>query len=297
MITFLSGGTGTPKLLQGARNILDDTEISVIVNTGEDIWYQGGHISPDVDTVMYLFAGILNTDSWWGIKDDTFTTDKILKKAFPDYYMSIGDQDRAIQILRAELLGKGMSLTSITQELSRFFSVKGNILPMSDSPWTTYVKTPKGELHFQEYWVKYRGNCGISAIFHKPEEFPLATPKVISAIRSSKAVIIGPSNPVTSIFPILSCAGVKEELEKKKVIAISPFIGDNPVSGPAAELMKIMGYSADSQGVSDIYGDIVNFFIQDTRDTIKIDGSILCDTLMKSPEIAEDLMRKILSTI
>lgn len=295
MITFLSGGTGTPKLLQGARNILNDDEISVVVNTGEDIWYQGGHISPDVDTVMYLFAGLLNTDTWWGVKGDTFTTNETLKKFNPGYYISIGDQDRAVHILRAELLGKGMKLTAITQELCRFFSAKGNILPMSDAPWTTYVRTKGGELHFQEYWVRHRGKCDISAIIHKPVDSPPATPQVIDAIRKSDMVVIGPSNPVTSIFPILSCTGVREELKKKKVIAVSPFIGDSPVSGPASQLMQTMGYSADSKGVREIYRDLVDYFIQDIRDTMKIPDSLQYDTLMKTPKIAEDLMREILS--
>ena len=111
MITFLSGGTGTPKLLEGARNVIPDSEISVIVNTGEDIWYQGGHISPDVDTVMYLFAGLLNTDTWWGVRGDSFLTHDVINKLIPDAYMSIGDKDRAVHIARAEWLKNGMTLT------------------------------------------------------------------------------------------------------------------------------------------------------------------------------------------
>lgn len=297
MITFLSGGTGTPKLLQGARNILDDADISVIVNTGEDIWYQGGHISPDVDTVMYLFAGILNTDTWWGLKGDTFITNEILMRAYPDYYISIGDKDRAVHILRAELLEKGMTLTDITKNLCGFFGAKGNILPMSDVPWTTYIRTSDGEMHFQEYWVKHRGTCEILEIIHKPPTPPLATSEVLDAIHKADAVIIGPSNPVTSILPILSCTGVREELKKKKVIAISPFIGDSPVSGPAAGLMQRTGYSADSRGVREIYGDLIDHFIQDIRDSIIVPDALHYDTLMKSPKIAEDLMREILSLI
>lgn len=116
MITFLSGGTGTPKLLEGARKFLRDSEISVVVNTGEDIWYQGGHISPDVDTVMYLFAELLNTDTWWGVKGDTFVTNEIIKNTLSDSYMSIGDRDRAVHIIRAEILKQGKTLTEVTKE-------------------------------------------------------------------------------------------------------------------------------------------------------------------------------------
>lgn len=297
MITFLSGGTGTPKLLQGARKILQDSDISVIVNTGEDIWYQGGHISPDVDTVMYLFAGILNTDTWWGIRGDTFVTNEMLGSLLHESYMSIGDRDRAIHIVRGELLKKGMRLTEITHVLCRHFSVHAHIIPMADEPWTTYVRAGDGEIHFQEYWVKHRATCPISAVIHRPHDPPRAPPEAVDAIRRADAVIIGPSNPVTSILPILSCTGIREELVKKKVIAISPFIGDNPVSGPAAELMQTMGYGADSRGVKDVYADLIDIFVQDTRDPTDIPGSYRYDTLMKTPEIAEDLMRKVFSLV
>ncbi|MGV8108125.1 2-phospho-L-lactate transferase [Methanospirillum purgamenti] len=295
MITFLSGGTGTPKLLQGARRVLKDTDISVIVNTGEDIWYQGGHISPDVDTVMYLFSGMLNTTTWWGVNGDTFITHEIIRKVLSDAYMSIGDRDRAVHIIRAELLESGMTLTQVTKELCCHFGITGTILPMSDSAFTTYVRTEEGEIHFQEYWVKNRGKTPILSVIHKPEKQPSATDEVLKAIRNAEAIVIGPSNPVTSILPILSCTGVREELARKKVIAISPFIGDSPVSGPAKELMQSIGYQADSGGVRTLYGELIQIFIQDTRDTVSVPGSIRHDTLMKSPEIAEDLMKMILS--
>jgi len=297
MITFLSGGTGTPKLLEGARNVIPDSEISVIVNTGEDIWYQGGHISPDVDTVMYLFAGLLNTDTWWGVRGDSFLTHDVLKTLLPASYMSIGDKDRAVHIARAEWLKKGMTLTRVTQQLCSHFGVSATILPMSDSPYTTYVRTAKGDIHFQEYWVRYRGNTDIYAVLHVPDEQPPATPEVIDAIRKAEVVIIGPSNPVTSILPILSCTGVREELAQKKVIAISPFIGEGPVSGPAAQLMKTMKYPADSTGVRALYADLVDVFIQDERDTAQVPGSVRLDTLMKTPAIAERLMREILTRL
>lgn len=295
MITFLSGGTGTPKLLEGARNVIPDSEISVIVNTGEDIWYQGGHISPDVDTVMYLFAGLLNTDTWWGVRGDSFLTHDVIKKLIPDAYMSIGDKDRAVHIARAEWLKNGMTLTQVTEKLCSHFGISATILPMSDSPFTTYVRTAQGDIHFQEYWVRYRGSTEISAVIHVPDKQPPATPEVTLAIRRSDMVIIGPSNPVTSILPILSCTGVREELAKKKVIAISPFIGDGPISGPAAQLMRTMEYPADSTGVRALYADLVDVFIQDERDTAKVPGAVRLDTLMKTPVIAEYLMREILS--
>ena len=296
MITFLSGGTGTPKLLEGAREILKDPEISVIVNTGEDIWYLGGHISPDVDTVTYLFAGILNTKTWWGISGDTIYTHEIVSKFLPDAFITVGDKDRAFQITRGEFLKGGKTLTEVTKIFCRQFNISARILPMTDNPWITHVRTPEGNMHFQEYWVKHRGRVPISAVCHEPEESPYATDAALSAVREAEFIVIGPSNPVTSIMPILSCKGVKETLITKKVIAISPFIGEQPISGPAGELMKTIGYKADSTGVYQLYKNYTKqlFFIQDIRDPVIVPGSIRLNTLMKTPEVARDIMREIL---
>jgi LPPG:FO 2-phospho-L-lactate transferase len=296
MITFLSGGTGTPKLLEGVRKIIKDLEISVIVNTGEDIWYLGGHISPDVDTVTYLFAGILNTQTWWGIAGDTTFTHEIVSKFLPEAFITVGDKDRAIQIIRGELLKRGRTLTEITTMICRHFNIFAGIFPMADTPWITHVRTPEGTMHFQEYWVKHRGRIPIQEVCHEPETSPPATDAALSALIAAEFVVIGPSNPVTSILPILSCKGVRETLKTKKVIAISPFIGEQPVSGPAGELMKTLGYKADSTGVYQLYQEYIEqlFFIQDIRDPIIVPGSIRLNTLMKSPEIASNIMKEIL---
>ena len=299
MITFLSGGTGTPKLLEGARKILKDSEISVIVNTGEDIWYQGAHISPDIDTVSYLFAGILNKETWWGVAEDTFFTHEIVNKFLPDSFIKIGDRDRAYEIIRGELLKDGKTLTEATKMICDNLKVSAGIFPMSDSPWITYIRTPEENMHFQEYWVRYRGRVPILAVCHEPEDSPHATDNVLDAIRNAECVIIGPSNPVTSILPILSCIGIKEVLKTKKVIAVSPFIGEQPVSGPAGELMKIINYNADSTGVFSLYQDFADIFlfIQDIRDTVSVPGSLRLDTLMKSPYIAKEIVKEILARV
>lgn len=297
MITFFSGGTGTPKLLQGFRRIIDDHEITVVVNTAEDMWISGNHLSPDIDTIIYLFAGILNTDTWWGIKGDTFVTHKNLVKMGIDEYIAIGDQDRAVQITRGEMLRCGMSLTEATTELCRAFGITASVLPMSDQEIATYVGTDEEEIHFQEYWVRHRGKVRIKDVIRRSPEPPQATNEVIDAIGNSDAVVIGPSNPVTSISPILECAGVKDLLEEKFVIAISPFIGDTPVSGPAAALMQAWGLEPSSKGTYNLYSDFVDVFIQDRRDRIELDGALRLDTLMTGVAKSEGLAWEIMSIV
>jgi len=298
MITFLSGGTGTPKLLRGMLDLLEERDIAVIVNTAEDIWLSGNHLSPDVDTVMYLVAGVLNTDRWWGIRDDTYITHDLLARLGIEEFIAVGDRDRAVHVARGEMLRGGMRLTEATKALCERLGVRATVLPMTDSPVTTYVKMRQGEMHFQEYWVKHRGALAIEGVVRRSREPPVATPEVIAAIEASDAVVIGPSNPVTSISPILECAGVREALRRhRRVIAVSPFIGDAPVSGPAAALMRASGREPSSAGTYGLYEDFVDIFIQDIRDPVEIEGALRLDTLMVYRGKSLDLAKSIVTLI
>ncbi|MDD1668568.1 MAG: 2-phospho-L-lactate transferase [Methanomicrobiales archaeon] len=297
MIAFLSGGTGTPKLLRGMRSLLPDREMAVVVNTAEDTWISGNHLSPDLDTVMYLFAGLADTTSWWGIAGDTFATHDALTAWGGEETLKIGDRDRAVHILRGEMLRKGVRLTDAAGLIARRMGVEAALLPMTDTPIATLLDTELGLLHFQDYWVKYRGRPQVKEIVRRFAEPPKATPEVIRAIRKADGVVIGPSNPVTSISPILECAGAMEALEEKFVVAVSPFIGDRPVSGPAADLMRAWGSEPTSQGTFDMYRDIVDVFVQDIRDTVKVDGAVRLDTLMRDKPVSEALAREILSRV
>ena len=294
MITFLSGGTGTPKLLRGVQNVMDRHEISVVVNTAEDIWISGNHISPDVDTVMYLFAGVLNTDTWWGLRNDTFTTHEEIQKMGLGEYIAIGDKDRAVHIARANMLREGLRLTNITRTLCERFGVRENVLPMTDTEVTTRVKTELGLIHYQEYWVRSKGQIPIEDVVRCSKVPPESTEEVLRAVEASDVVVIGPSNPITSITPILECKGLREALSDKFVIAVSPFIGDAPVSGPAAALMHASGFEATSAGTVACYGDLVDIFVQDIRDPVEVNGSVRFDTLMTGEEKSVGLARKIL---
>ncbi|MFZ2410052.1 MAG: 2-phospho-L-lactate transferase CofD family protein, partial [Candidatus Methanoperedens sp.] len=153
----LSGGTGTPKLIQGMRRLITDEEITVIVNTAEDISISGNLVSPDLDTVLYLFSGALDDTKWWGIKNDTFHTHLALKKIGINERLMIGDADRATQVFRSELMRKGASLTEATLQLSSMLGIKAGVLPMCDEKVDTMINTPQGLMHFQDFWVGKRG--------------------------------------------------------------------------------------------------------------------------------------------
>ncbi len=296
-ITALSGGTGTPKLLRGMRSLIGDDAISVVVNTAEDMWLSGNHLSPDIDTVMYLFAGILNTDTWWGIRDDTFITHEFLGRLDDGEFIALGDRDRAVNIARAGLLRSGHTLTEATRLLCSRLDIDAEILPMTDAEVTTYIASDEGLMHFQEFWVKRRGKVEITEILWRSDEPPVATPEVISAIENCDGVVLGPSNPVTSITPILRCGGIREALSEQFVVAISPFIGDAPVSGPAGALMRAFGKTPSSCGTLELYRDFVDVFVQDIRDEEEIEGCIRLDTLMTDQEKSRALARDICAII
>jgi LPPG:FO 2-phospho-L-lactate transferase len=294
MITFFSGGTGTPKLLLGIQKVMNRHEICVVVNTAEDIWIAGNHLSPDLDTVMYLFSGILNTDTWWGIRNDSFTTHADLQRLGTDEFITIGDHDRAVHIARGEMLRNGMRLTNATKVLCDRFGVRENVLPMTDTEVTTMIQTDLGLIHYQEYWVRAKGALPIHDVVWNFSKPPVATEEVLAAINASDTIVIGPSNPITSVLPIIQCDGIRQAISAKKVIAVSPFIGDAPVSGPAKALMQARGFEPSSLGTAACYEGLVDIFVQDIRDPVEVPCSVRYDTLMTDENKSLALSREIL---
>ncbi len=299
-IVVLSGGTGTPKLLQGLKDFVDD--LTVIVNTAEDIWISGNKICPDIDSVIYAIAGIIDDEKWWGIKGDTFKTHEQLKRLGWNEFMMIGDLDRATHIFRSELLRQGYTLTEATRKLKDAFGVKAEVLPMCEEEVATIIVTPQGEMHFQEFWVKYKSKPKVLDIYFKGIENAKATDDVIEALEDCNGVIIGPSNPITSIMPILLVKGIKDRLRLKKVIAVSPIVGNRPVSGPAAKFMRAKGYDVSPLGVADIYADFLDVLVVDNSDANLVGKCkgievVATDTIMRDKEDAKRLSEFILTLI
>jgi LPPG:FO 2-phospho-L-lactate transferase len=295
---FLSGGTGTPKLLQGIKTLIPQENITVIVNTAEDTWVSGNLVCPDIDTILYLFSNQIDEEKWWGVKNDTFHTHNTLKKLGITEQMMIGDADRATHILRSNLLREGKNLTEATRTLAAQMHIKASILPMSNDSLATLVQTEKGILHFQDFWIKEKGTPSVEKVIIKGIEDATPTAEVQQAIASEEVVIIGPSNPVTSIGPILKLRRMKTLLKDKRVIAVSPIINGKPISGPAGKLLHAEGYPVSSLGVAEYYEDIIDLFIIDQQDTTpKSEFSVpvvKTDTMMTSVEKSIKLAKKII---
>lgn len=275
----LSGGTGTPKLLMGLKELVDPEDLSVVVNTAEDIWISGNLVSPDVDTVLYTLADIVDEVRWWGIRRDSFHTTGFLRTLGNPELLSLGDNDRAIHIFRSELIRQGVTLCSATQTLATALGIKQEVLPMTDDHVSTMITTPDGEMHFQDFWVGHGGSPEVVSLRFRGIDKARPSPRFLELLEKEDQVLIGPSNPVTSICPILDLPGVREKLKRKRIVAISPLVGNKPVSGPASKFMKAVGVSGDDEGVAALLG-YPDIFVVDKSSSYRGD-CVRLDTFMR----------------
>ena len=297
MITVLSGGTGTPKLLQGITRLIDPLNITVIVNTLENSYFSGVYVTADIDTVMYTLAGIINDRTWYGIADDTFITHETLNLIGCGELLKIGDQDRAIKIQKTLLL-KNNPLSKVVDIQRNNLGIKSKIIPMSDQKSHININTNVGDLDFHQFLIELRCEPEVLSVDYNQVE---PAPGVIESIENSDMVIIGPSNPVTSIGPIISMQNVRNVLKKSYVVGVSPIIGDKPVSGPADKFMHALGYDVSSCGVANMYQNFLDKFFIDLDDIVHeeeieklISEVVVTNTNMKNIEDKMMLARNIL---
>jgi len=270
MITVLTGGTGGAKFVDGLRQVIPNEELSIIVNTGDDMQWWGLHISPDIDSIVYMLAGKLSPERGWGVERDTFFCLKTMGQMGEPAWFSVGDRDLAMHIFRSKLLADGKALSEATAEISARLGFKARVLPMSDSSIETRVLTTAGELSFEQYFVQRRYQDEVKEIRFAGASHAAPAPGVVDAIRSSEIVLLAPSNPVTSIGPILAVPGIREALRETEaeVAAVSPIVGNAAVTGPAGALLASEGFTVSIAGVADFYRDILDVLVVDTRDSL-----------------------------
>jgi len=322
MVTFLAGGTGTPKLLRGSESVFEPAETPVVCNTGDDVELSGVLVCPDIDTVLFSEGGILDRETWWGIDGDTTETHDAIAtladdaglETGPRYlpadaqtagreiarfrrfsgvaeFMQLGDRDRAIHATRTGLIDEGADLTSVTATLAEALGVERPVLPMSDDPVATIVHTPEGAMHFQEFWVHRRAGPAIESVEFRGKAAAEPTDAVLDALDSP--VVIGPSNPITSVGPMLAMGAFRAALESTPVVAVSPFVEDRVFSGPAAKLMAASGYDPSTAGVAEAY-PFADAFVLDTDDGTDLDRPVVrTDTELGDREDGERVCRAV----
>ena len=268
MIVVLTGGTGGAKFVDGLRRLLPAEELAIIVNTGDDQVWWGLYVSPDIDSIVYVLADILSSERGWGVRGDTFHCLQAMKELGEEAWFSVGDRDLATHLLRTQLLSKGQTLSQATSFIAQKLGVLSRILPMSDMRVETRIDTPAGDLSFEEYFVKRWYQDPVDAVRFAGASEAEPAPGVVEAITSAQAVLIAPSNPVTSIGPILAVPGIREALQttRSTVVAVSPIIGNAAVTGPAANLMTAQGLRVSIAGVAKAYEDFLDILIADDSD-------------------------------
>src|SRR6201997_5180739 len=306
MICVLTGGTGGAKFVDGLRQAMPAEDITIVVNTGDDLMWWGLYVSPDIDSITYVLSGLLSRERGWGVKGDTFLYLQAMGQLGEPTWFHTGDRDLAIHLLRSRLLAEGKTLSGATSTISEKLGVKARILPMSDSRVETRVDTPSGELSFEEYFVQRWYQDPVNSVRFAGASDAEPAPGVTEAILSADAVIIAPSNPITSIGPILAVPGIREALRgaRAKVAAVSPIVGNAPVAGPAGILMTAQGLPCSIAGVAKAYEEFLDVLICDTRDaraadTLRQGGlRVQCtQTLMRSADDKAALAREALSCV
>jgi LPPG:FO 2-phospho-L-lactate transferase len=322
MVTFLAGGTGTPKLLQGADAVFPPADTPVVGNTGDDVELAGHLVCPDLDTQLFLDAGLIDRETWWGIADDPHTThdelhalaeraglgteprylDETAQTAGRDLarwrrfsgvgeFMHIGDRDRAVHLTRTGLVDEGYTLTEATAALCDAFGVERDLLPMTDDPVASLVHTPHGVQHFQEWWIHRDAEPVVEKVEFRGSTEADPTDAVLEALEDP--VVVGPSNPITSIGPMLGMDWFREALSLTHVVAVSPFVEDRVFSGPAATLMEAVGYEPSTAGVAEAY-PFADAFVLDEADGTDLDRPVVrTDTRLDTREDSARVARAV----
>lgn len=267
-IAALAGGVGASKLLLGLSKIMAPEDLTIIVNTGDDVELHGLSISPDLDIVTYTLAGIVNPQTGWGIRGDTFAALKALGRLGGETWFNLGDRDLATHIQRTALLRSGATLSQAADCIRKALGLKSKIIPMSDQPVRTMIETAQGTLNFQEYLVKHKAGPKVKGIVFSGVGRAKPAPGVLEALARAEVIVICPSNPLISIGPILAVPGILDALRarRKDVLAVSPIVGGRSLKGPSDKMLLELGLEPSAQGVARLYREFAGCFVIDSQD-------------------------------
>jgi LPPG:FO 2-phospho-L-lactate transferase len=302
-ITVLAGGVGGSKLVLGLYRVMTPEDLTVIANTGDDIVLHGLHISPDPDILIYTLAGLVNPDTGWGFRGETFRALDGLKAYGREAWFNLGDRDLATHIHRTAMMHDGATLSEVIQLIRGALGVTARILPMSDDPVPTYIRADEGEMHLQEYFVRLKCEPEVRGIAFRNVEQARPAPGVIEAIKNADGIVIAPSNPLISIGPILAVPGVREALRKRRerVVAVSPLVGGKSLKGPTDKMMRELGFDVSAAGIAKLYSDVCGTMVVDETDADAASAVaafgmrvVVCPTVMRTLEDKERLARDVL---
>jgi LPPG:FO 2-phospho-L-lactate transferase len=296
----LAGGLGGSRCVDALARAAGPEQVTAIGNVGDDLELWGLSISPDLDTILYTLAGLLDEERGWGVRDETYAAMAVAGEAGRETWFTLGDRDLGLHMIRTELLQKGVPLSEVTRRLAEAMGVGARLVPATDDRLRTKIRTPDGELDFQEWFVRRRHADRVEGVRFDGAESARPAPGVLEAIAAADLVVIAPSNPFVSIQPILAVAEIQAALAGKRVAAVSPLVAGRAIRGPLAEMMVGLGYEPDACGVRALYGDLVSTFVLDRADealAAEIPGAVVCDTVMVAPERRAEVGRGLLEAM
>jgi LPPG:FO 2-phospho-L-lactate transferase len=284
LVVLLAGGTGGAKLARGMLDVVGAGRLKVVANTGDDVEVHGVHVSPDPDLVTYWLADAIDPRGW-GLRGDTWMVMDALEAAGRPAWFRLGDRDLAMCLLRTAALRAGARLTDAHSEVVRAMAVDVRVLPMSDDPVRTWVRTPAGWRGFQEFMIVDRAELAIEEVALRGVERARPTPEVLEAIAAADAIVIGPSNPVISIGPILALPGMREAMAgaRAPVVAVSPFVGGRVLKGPTGAFMRHAGLPLEARALVDLFGGLLAGIVADEGVPDAPVPALVTDTLMRDP--------------
>jgi LPPG:FO 2-phospho-L-lactate transferase len=293
-VVVLAGGTGGAKLARGMLDAVGTPErLTVIANTGDDIEIYGAHVSPDPDLVSFWLADLID-ERGWGLRDDTFAVMDGLRELGHDVWFNLGDRDLAWCLERARMLVEGLTPTAALGRLNEAIGVRAHVLPMSDDPVRTWVRSGAGWCSFQEFMIREHAEGIVEGLEFRGAEQAQPSEQALAALAGARAIVIGPSNPLASIAPILAVPGIREALAEAPapVIAVSPVVGGKILKGPTAAFMAFAALECNADGVADFYGELLDGIVAD--ENVARLPTIQIDTRMDDPSARARVARQTL---
>jgi LPPG:FO 2-phospho-L-lactate transferase len=293
-IAVLCGGLGGSRFVDSIRRATGDERVTAIVNVGDDLEILGLHVSPDLDTVLYTLAGLLDEERGWGVRYETYGALEMAERLGGESWFTLGDRDIGLHVVRTRLLRAGRPLSEVTRHLCEGLEVRVRLLPASDDPVRTFVETPAGELPFQTWFVGRSHADPVTAVRYEGADAARPAPGVVEAIEGAELVFLAPSNPFTSVLPILAVPGIREALAGRRVVAVSPLVGGRALRGPLAEMLVSLGHEPGAAGIAGVYGELVTDFVVDPADAGSMPQALVAPIVMVDPSVREEVGRAVL---
>jgi LPPG:FO 2-phospho-L-lactate transferase len=293
----LCGGLGGSRFVDALARAAGPERVAAVVNVGDDVEILGLHVSPDLDTVLYTLAGLLDEERGWGVRDETTNALELAGRLGGETWFTLGDRDIGLHLVRSRLLREGVPLSEATRRLTESLGVGVRLLPASDDPVRTFLTTPAGELDFQTWFVARRHADEVTAVRYEGAEDARPAPGVLEAIAATDVVFLAPSNPFVSILPILAVPGVREALAGKRVVAVSPLVAGRALRGPLAAMMASLGHEPGVRGIAAVYEGIATDIVVDPADAGELPGAVVAPIVMVAPESRAEVGRAVLEAV